>query len=73
MIDKEDMLPAVIRLARSIPIEHDDPVKQANYVNGYLIGLLNAMYDQLPEVQQVIDHILATKENDQETGQANDE
>lgn len=61
-MDKQDMLPAVIRLAKSIPVEHEDPLKQAHYVNGYLIGLLNAMYDELPEVQQTIDHILSTKE-----------
>ena len=63
-MDKQDMLPAVIRLAKSIPVEHEDPLKQAHYVNGYLIGLLNAMYDEIDGVQQVVDHILATKDSD---------
>ena len=63
MMNKDEMLPAVVRLVKAIPQQHEDPLKQASYVNGYLTGLLNAMYDELPEVQQVIDHVLAQWEN----------
>lgn len=62
-MNKDDLLPAVVRLVNAIPKQHSDPHKQASYVNGYLTGLLNAMYDELPEVQQVIDHVLAQWEN----------
>jgi hypothetical protein len=61
-MSKDQLYPAPVRLMLSIPVEYpDDPLAQAQYVNGRLVGILGAMYEDNEYVRDTIDRILANR------------
>lgn len=52
------LYPAIIRLLDSIPQVYKNPHQQLSYEQGYLIALVNSLYDQCPDVRTLIKHKL---------------